>query len=71
VAALANFELVVWVDRRLSSSPGRTQARLLFWALEDKLRARGFVIPFPQRDLHFQSGNVRVEIAKDDGSGQS
>jgi small-conductance mechanosensitive channel len=64
------FELVVWVDRRLSSSPGHTQAKLL-WALEDELGARGFVIPFPQRDLHIQSGNLRVEIAKDDGSRQS
>jgi small-conductance mechanosensitive channel len=62
-----NFELVVWVDRSLSGSPGRTQARLL-WVLEDELRERGFVIPFPQRDLHVRSGTLRVEIAKDNES---
>jgi small-conductance mechanosensitive channel len=55
-----NFELVVWVDRRLSS-PGRTQAKLL-WALETELGKRGLVLPFPQRDLHIQSGPLRVEI---------
>jgi small-conductance mechanosensitive channel len=62
-----NFELVVWVDRRLSSSPSRTQAKLL-WVLEEELRTRGFVIPFPQRDLHVESGRLRVEIVKE-GSG--
>lgn len=59
-----NFELVVWVDRTLSGSPSRTQAKLL-WALEDELRARGFVIPFPQRDLHFQPETLRVRIVND------
>jgi small-conductance mechanosensitive channel len=57
------FELVVWVDRRLSSAPGRTQAKLL-WALESELGKRGLVIPFPQRDLHIQSGSLRVEIVQ-------
>jgi small-conductance mechanosensitive channel len=59
-----NFELVVWVDRTLSGSPSRTQAKLL-WALEDELRERGFVIPFPQRDLHVESGTLRVQIVND------
>jgi small-conductance mechanosensitive channel len=58
-----SFELVVWVDRRLSSSPERTQAKLL-WALEGELTSRGLVLPFPQRDLHIQSGSLRVEIAR-------
>jgi small-conductance mechanosensitive channel len=58
-----NFELVVWVERRLSASPARTQAKLL-WALEDALRARGLEIPFPQRDLHIRSGTLRVERSK-------
>lgn len=56
-----NFELVVWVGRSLSSSPSRTQAKLL-WVLEEELRTRGFVIPFPQRDLHVESGRLRVEL---------
>jgi small-conductance mechanosensitive channel len=55
-----NFELVVWVDRNLSSSPTRTQARLL-WALEDELSARGLVVPFPQRDLHVPD-TLRVQV---------
>jgi small-conductance mechanosensitive channel len=55
-----NFELVAWVDRNLSSSPGRTQARLL-WALEDELSARGLVIPFAQRDLHL-ADTLRVQV---------
>jgi hypothetical protein len=25
----------------------------------------GFALPFPQRDLHIQSGPLRVEIVKD------
>jgi len=58
-----NFELVVWVDRRLSSAPGRTQAKLL-WALETELGKRGLVLPFPQRDLHIQSGSLQVEIVR-------
>jgi small-conductance mechanosensitive channel len=56
-----NFELVVWVDWHLSSSPSRTQAQLL-WVLEDELRARGLNVPFPQRDIHFPSGALRVEL---------
>jgi small-conductance mechanosensitive channel len=59
-----NFELVVWVDWHLSASPSRTQAQLL-WALEDELSARGLVVPFPQRDLHVQSGTLRVKVVDD------
>jgi small-conductance mechanosensitive channel len=57
-----NFELVVWVGKSLTSAPGRTQAKLL-WALETELATRGLVIPFPQRDLHIQSGDLRVVVA--------
>jgi small-conductance mechanosensitive channel len=63
-----NFELVVWVERSLSSSPTRTQARLL-WALEDELSARGLIIPFPQRDLHFPN-TLQVQIAAGAAGGQ-
>jgi small-conductance mechanosensitive channel len=56
-----HFELVVWVGQPLAAAPGRTNARVL-WALEDQLRARGIEIPFPQRDLHVRSGELRVSL---------
>ncbi len=54
-----NFELVVWVARELVVAPGATQAKLL-WALDDELRDAGIEIPFPQRDLHVRSGELKV-----------
>lgn len=54
-----NFELVVWVTRELVTAPGATQAKML-WALDDELGAAGIEIPFPQRDLHVRSGELRV-----------
>jgi small-conductance mechanosensitive channel len=57
-----NFELIVWVSRKLLVSPSRTQAKYL-WALETQLAARGLEIPFPQRDLHLKSGAIRIESA--------
>jgi small-conductance mechanosensitive channel len=59
-----NFELVVWVGKKLTCAPGRTNASLL-WSLETELSARGLVLPFPQRDLHIQSGDLRVIVAKE------
>jgi small-conductance mechanosensitive channel len=59
-----NFELVIWVTQPLAATPGRTNARVL-WALEDELRARGIEIPFPQRDLHFRSGDLCVRLVGD------
>ena len=59
-----NFELVVWVGKKLTAAPGRTQAQLL-WALETELSARGLVIPFPQRDLHIKSSDLRVIVARE------
>ncbi|HPF28299.1 MAG: mechanosensitive ion channel [Steroidobacteraceae bacterium] len=56
-----NFELVVWVSRRLVTSPGRTEAAIL-WAIDDELRAANIEIPFPQRDLHVRSGELRVRL---------
>jgi len=56
-----NFELVVWVTRVLVVAPGKTQAKLL-WVIEDELRAAGIEIPFPQRDLHVRSGELRVRV---------
>ena len=57
-----NFELVVWVGKSLTGAPGRTLAKLL-WALETELSARELVVPFPQRDLHIKSGDLRVVVA--------
>lgn len=56
-----NFELVVWVTRTLVIAPGATQAKLL-WAIDDELRDAGIEIPFPQRDLHVRSGELRVRM---------
>jgi small-conductance mechanosensitive channel len=58
-----NFELVVWVDRSLSSAPGGTHAKIL-WALDDELRARNLELPFPQRDVHIKPGVLQVEISR-------
>ena len=56
-----NYELVVWADRRLTTSPGGTHAKLM-WALDDALAERGIEIPFPQRDLHVKSGALEVRL---------
>ncbi|RVT51484.1 mechanosensitive ion channel family protein [Rubrivivax albus] len=56
-----NYELVVWADRRLTTSPAGTHARLM-WALDDALAERGIEIPFPQRDLHVKSGAIDVRL---------
>lgn len=56
-----NYELVVWADRALTTSPGGTHARLM-WALDDELALRKIEIPFPQRDLHIRSGTLKVQM---------
>ncbi len=53
-----DFELVVWCAE-MSHRPRRFRSDLNF-AIERKLREAGIEIPFPQRDLHFRSGEVRV-----------
>ena len=58
-----NYELVVWAERKLTTSPGSTHARLM-WALDDELNARGIEIPFPQRDLHVKSGSLDVRLTR-------
>ena len=58
-----NYELVVWAERRLTTSPGSTHARLM-WALDDELEARGIEIPFPQRDLHLKGGSLDVRLTR-------
>jgi small-conductance mechanosensitive channel len=59
------FELVVW-SSEMSYRPRRYRSDLNF-AIEKKLREAGIALPFPQRDLHFRSGVVKIEnvTAKD------
>ncbi len=59
-----DFELVIWVERALLMSPGRTQAQYL-WAIETELAQRDIEIPFPQRDLHVRSGTLSVKLEKE------
>jgi small-conductance mechanosensitive channel len=58
-----NYELVVWANRKLTTSPASTHAKLM-WALDDELLARGIEIPFPQRDLHVRSGRLDVRLER-------
>src|SRR6266403_1966567 len=55
-----NLELVVW-SKEMSYRPRRFRSDLNF-AIAEKLRAAGIEIPWPQRDLHFRDGVVRVEM---------
>ncbi|NCN97393.1 MAG: potassium transporter KefA, partial [Rhodoferax sp.] len=56
-----NYELVVWVNRRLTTTPAGSHAKLM-WALDDELARRQIEIPFPQRDLHVRSGTLNVRL---------
>lgn len=55
------YELVVWLDRKLTQVPLETHARLM-WALDDALAKRNIEIPFPQRDLNVRSGVLDVRM---------
>ncbi len=56
-----NYELVVWADRALTTTPAATHAKLM-WALDDELARHQIEIPFPQRDLHVRSGTLNVRL---------
>jgi small-conductance mechanosensitive channel len=58
-----NYEMVVWANRKLTTAPASTHAKLM-WALDDELQARGIEIPFPQRDLHVRSGRLDVRLER-------
>ena len=58
-----NFEMVIWAGRELTTHPASTHAKLM-WALDDELARAGIEIPFPQRDLHWRSGTLPVEIRR-------
>lgn len=49
-----NFELVVWPNIDAVKRPNAVHAAYT-WAVEDALRAGGFEIPFPQRDLRLRT----------------
>src|SRR6266478_348501 len=55
-----NLELVVW-SKEMSYRPRRFRSDLNF-AIAQKLREAGIEIPWPQRNLHFRDGVVRVEM---------
>lgn len=46
-----DFVLAVWVIHEAAQSPTRTKSAY-FWAVDNALKAGGFEIPFPQRDVH-------------------
>lgn len=53
-----NLELAVWT-RAMTQAPHRFRSELNF-AIDDAFRRHGIQIPFPQRDLHFKSGALRM-----------
>ncbi|MEO7252143.1 MAG: mechanosensitive ion channel domain-containing protein [Arenimonas sp.] len=57
-----NYELVFWADRELNTHPASCHAQMM-WALDDELAARGIEVPFPQRDIHFRSGVLQVNLS--------
>ena len=57
-----NLELVVWSDE-MSNRPSRFRSDLNF-SMAKKFKELGLEFPNPQRDLHFRSGVVRVEMAE-------
>lgn len=54
-----NFELVAWSDE-MSHKPARFRSDLNF-AIDKKFREAEIEIPFPQRDINFRTGQVRLE----------
>jgi small-conductance mechanosensitive channel len=53
-----NMELVVWT-REMVHAPLQFQSDLNF-AIDAAFRRHGIQIPFPQRDVHFKTGSIRV-----------
>src|SRR6266487_3846580 len=54
-----DFKLMVW-SSEMSARPSRYRSDLNF-AIAEKFREAGIEMPFPQRDLHIRSGELKVE----------
>ena len=52
-----NFDLLVWIDVR--ETPRRKLRSGLYFAIFDELKKAGIEIPFPQRDLHLRSSDLK------------
>ncbi len=60
-ASSLDFELVVWVGAEATTSPARVEAAYK-WQIHEELGRAGIEIPFPQRDLHVRSGEIKVRL---------
>ena len=52
-----NFELLFWIDVR--ETPRRKVRSDLYFAIFDELKKAGIEIPYPQRDLHLRSSELK------------
>ena len=52
-----NFELLFWIDVR--ETPRRKVRSALYFAIFDELKKAGIEIPYPQRDLHIRSSDLK------------
>jgi small-conductance mechanosensitive channel len=52
-----NFDLLVWIDVR--ETPRRKLRSGLYFAIFDELKKAGIEIPFPQRDIHLRSSDLK------------
>ncbi len=65
-----DFELVVWVGPDAVASPARVEAAYK-WQIHEELVRAGLEIPFPQRDVNFRSGELRVRLTGDGAPAQA
>jgi small-conductance mechanosensitive channel len=52
-----NFDLLVWIDVR--ETPRRKLRSALYFTIFDELKKAGIEIPYPQRDLHIRSSDLK------------
>jgi small-conductance mechanosensitive channel len=52
------FDLMFWTDNMFYVEDVKSNIRYL---IDQKFRESGVVIPFPQRDLHFKSTNIKLQ----------
>ena len=55
-----NFELLVWMDVRVT--PRRKIRSVLYFEIFEEFRKAGIEIPFPQRDIHIRSSDVQRQL---------